>query len=297
MLLTLLTCCTADSVKNKRTDWLSCVPSALLLILRPTYGLLLLVATICLGARKWTMRVSMITFLFFLITLHFGGVEHWFGFLQVAHQERIAALEGAMKGCGQKYYVPPSPKQLVDVVDGVNYHTGNSSNAVSGTLIGLYKSQSLGMCRVLSPIWIDGLNSVCLLTVLAGGLLIVLMARSRRVSANILIAYMLLWPMILEIFSPERYFYTAVMEIVPFIVVVFDKDELTSDAHETLKFFAFVSIVVLGVLSPVVYQVFRNSKQIATTTSAIILLVFPLVMTGHCVYCIATSSKTAHDPC
>ncbi len=287
----LLTCCTAVSIKSKRTDWLSCIPSALLLILRPTYVLLLPVALICLGARKWTMRVLLITALLFLTTLQFGGVKRWNGFLQVVHQEKVDALEGAMNGCGRSNHALPEPRQLVDVVDGANYHTSIPSNAISGTLTGLYKSQSLSLCRVFSPNSIDRINSLCMLLILTGGLSIAFMARSRDVSTNILIAYMLLWPLIFEIFSPERYLYTAVMEAVPLILVLFDKGDLSPDSHETHKFLARALIVALGILAPVCYQIFHNSKQTATATSAIILLVFPLCMTAYCVYCIATSDK------
>jgi hypothetical protein len=293
VLLMLLTCCTAASIKTNRTDWLSCTPSALLLILRPTYGLIVLAALICLGARKWAMRVSMITALLFLVTLHFGGVKRWMRFLQVIHETEVRFLEEAVNTGTSNYSTPPV-KQPVDVIGKVDYRKGLSPYSISGTLTGLYKSRSLSLCSIISPKWIELLNSLCMLLMFVGGLWIAFVARSRGVSPNILLAYMLLWPMIFEFFSPERYLYTAVIEIVPLVVVVFDEDIHCSMTSNNVQFYALTSLLALGVLVPISYQFVHNVKLIAYVVSALLLFAIPLCTFGYCVYCIATSSATAN---
>jgi len=294
MLLMLLTCCTAASIKSKRVDWLSCFPSALLLVLRPTYGLLLPVALICFGARKWTWRVFVMAVLLFVSTLSFGGVSRWGGFLRVVHQSKAEILEDAMNSCGGTGYMRPAPRQLIETIDHVDYTEGLAPHALSGTLTGLFRSRSLSLCRVFSAKWMDGVNSLCMVLVLAGGLLITLMARTRITSPNILIAFMLLWPMIFEIFSPERYLYTAVMEVVPLLLVVFDERNCGVTSYEKDRGYILTSILALGVLVPVTYQLVQHTKQIATLTSVFILLSLPMLMAGYCAYCVVTSSKVAH---
>jgi hypothetical protein len=291
MLLMLLTCCTAASMKSKRADWLSCIPSALLLVLRPTYGLLLPVALICFGARKWTWRVFFLAALLFAMTLSFGGVSRWVGFLRVVHQSKAEFLEDAINSCGSTNNIPPAPRQLVEVIDHVDYAKGLAPHALSGTLTGLFRSRALSLCRVFSAKWMDGVNSLCMALVIAGGLLITLIARTRIISPNILIALMLLWPMIFEIFSPERYLYTAVMEIVPLVLVVFDEHNCGVTNYKNVRGYFLTSILALGVLAPVTYQLVQHTKQIATLTSAFILLVLPILMAGYCAYCVVTSSK------
>jgi hypothetical protein len=293
----LLTCFTASAIKSKRADWLSCMPSALLLVLRPTYGLLLFAALICFGARKWALRVSIITACFFLVTLQFGGITRWTGFLQVVQQAKSGFLEEAMSNCGQANYTSATYKQVVDVIENVNYHKSLAPHGVSGTVTGLFKSQSLSICRVLNPAWIDGINFLGMALVVAGGLLIAFMARSRCISPNILIAYMLLWPILFEIFSPERYLYTAVMEIVPVIALVFDEYDMKQEINKSVRHFALASILVLTALTPVAYQLVQNTKLAASAVSALILFAIPICTAAYCVYCISTSSKRLTERC
>jgi hypothetical protein len=289
VLLMFLTCCTAASIRSNRTNWLSCMPTALLLLLRPTYGLVLPAALLCFGARKWATRVSIITAFLFSVTLCFGGLERWVGFLHIVHQTKVDFLNEAVIGCGQEHYVLPAHRQIVDVIEGVNYHTGLSPHAISGTLSGLFRSRSLRICSVVSPQWVDGLNSVGMWLVLTLGLLISFVAQSRRASPNILIAYMLLWPMSFELFIPERYLYAAVLEVVPLILVLSETGVGAVQAHTSAKFRALASILALGIIAPAAYQLARNTRVAAFAISAFILFLLPICMIGYCICCIATS--------
>jgi len=295
MLLMLLTCCTAASIKSKRVDWLSCIPSALLIVLRPTYGLILLVALICFDARKWTWRVSLIAVLLFAVTLNFGGESRWVGFLQVVHESRAGSLDDAMNSCRSAENMRTAQRQLVSVIDHVDYSQGLAPHALGGTLTGIFRSRSLSLCSVISPKGIYALNSLCVALVLAVGFVIAFMARSRITSPNILIAFMLLWPIMFEMFSPDRYFYTAVMEVVPLILLVFDKHDCNASASENARGYILASILAMGVLAPITYQFAQNAKQIATPTSALIILALPILMAAYCAYCFVTSSKSMNS--
>jgi len=296
MLLLLLMCHAAVCIKNERTAWLSCVPTALLLLLRPTYGLMLLVALICLGARKWALRVTIIAALMFFITLQFGGVQRWLGFIRSAHERQMEHLSPIAMTCRTTQSSQQSWPELI--IEHIDFSKYLRHPAVNGTFIGLFGSGSLvykrfpAVCGVLSPKWINSLNSVFMALVLIGGMAVAFIARQRIVSRNILIAFMVLWPLIFEIFGPERYLYTAVVEVQPLILVLFDQDNFKPELRCTRRFYFLLAILVLGILPPIVHQIVHHLPLIIPSlVSILILLLLPISLGAFCVYSIYVSPK------
>ena len=80
MFLMLLTCYLAAAVKNHWTGWISCLPVALLLLVRPTYALIFVAALACPGMSKWFIRLLLVTIAIFAMTLHYDGIARWLEF-------------------------------------------------------------------------------------------------------------------------------------------------------------------------------------------------------------------------
>jgi hypothetical protein len=291
----LLLCVTAASIKNNRADWLLCIPSALSIIIRPTYGLMLVAALIALREYKWVIRVTLVAAILFIATLHFGGVKRWIGFAQVVRQVNLEMLDQVSNGCGDYSRIPTWSNLWVHVIEGENFHKGLNPHWTNGTLIGISDVPYWRPCGAHGLAWISGLNSVCMALVLAGGIAVAFIARSRMVSANILIAFIMLWPIIFEMFSPERYLYTGVLEVLPLVLVIVDEDNFKSKIKGTARFYALASMIALGVLAPVIYQIVHNVRLASSVVGILILVALPICLAIYCVYGIVVSDKRVQE--
>jgi len=282
-LLLLLTCHAAASIKNKRAEWLSCVPTGLLLLLRPTYGLMLIAALICFGARKWALRVTIVAALMFFVTLEFGGVQRWFSFIHVAHEVQLRHLAEITTNCNAWNGTQSSLKPGTNVFEHIDFQKMLNSHSMNGTFIGCFSVPFVRawralspVCGVLSPKWISSLNSTFMILVLAGGIAVAYIAKRRIVSRNTLIAFMVLWPSVFEIFGPERFFYTAVLTVLPLLLLLLDPDNFNLNLLGTPRLYFLTAVLGLGLLSPMVFQLMYNLSVLrgsALVASFVTLLV------------------------
>jgi hypothetical protein len=175
-------------------------------------------------------------------------------------------------------------------------------HAVNGTFIGMF---SLGfvhagreypsVCGFFSTEWIAKVSYVFIGLILVGGLAVIQAARNRIVSRNVLIAFMVLWPLILEIFGPERYFYTAVVAVLPLSMLLLDRDVFRHESRTSAGIRRWLSLLALGVLPPVIFQLVPYMRVISSLMSVLILLVLPVSLAMFCVYTVLTSPKCIGD--
>jgi hypothetical protein len=303
LLLLVLTCHAAASIMNNWTGWLSCIPSALLLVLRPTYALILLVTLISFGARKWTLRVAIIAFVMFLLTLQLGGIRRWTSYIHTIHWRQVYYLAEIANTCGKSSDARTSPASMQTLIatSGSVKHL-IAPPAISGTLIGLSDGLAHAfkafrpVCAALNTQWIATLNTTCIAIVLAGGIAVAFMARHRAVSPFVLIEFMVLWPLILELFSPERYIYTAVLLVLPLVLAIFDPKNFELELLAHPKPYIIPAIPALGLLPPVIHQLVQNFRIAAVAVSTLILLALPIYLAAVCVYSIAASPKRIEEP-
>jgi hypothetical protein len=300
MLLLFLTSYAAASIQNSWTSWPSCVPVALLLLIRPTYLLILPVAFACLGARKWSLRVISIAIVMFTMTLHYGGIQRWIEFVQVVHAVGAQHLETSKTLCCVPRRAPDYPAH--NVIEKTDFAKMLPPHAVNGTFVGMV---SLGfvhasreypsVCGLFSTKWIARVSYVFIGLILTGGLAVIRSARNRIVSRNVLIAFMVLWPLILEIFGPERYFYTAVVEVLPLSMLVLDRDVFRHESRSSAGICRWLSLLALGVLPPAIFQLLPYMRFVSSLMSVLISLVLPVSLAMFCVYTVLTSPKCIGD--
>lgn len=302
MLLLLLTFHVAASLKNHWTGWLSCLPAALLMVLRPTYGLILVFALASLGSGRWVFRVFALAAALFLLTLPWAGLHEWTEFAHVAGARQAAHITEMISGCSDP--VPSSAGAGASngpfVIEHIDFSNILPHTAINGTFIGLVSwiSDIVNKVHRLTPAacgwlqWTSAVNTVLLLAILVGGAWTAWLARRRRVRRNVLVACVLLWPMLLEIFGPERFLYTAVLEVLPFLLLATDESvfpEVSAGASGTYRLVAFLA---LGLAPNVLFQVGNLGFLKQTLDSAAILLVLPCVMAIVCVRAILNSPQT-----
>jgi hypothetical protein len=306
-LLLLLTCHAAVSIKDKLPSWLSCVPASLLLLLRPTYGLMLIAALICMGARKWALRVTLIATVMFAVTLQFGGVQRWLDFMHTVHEQNVMAIEEIATNSSTSNDTKPLHGTESNVIEHIDFHKMLNTHSMNGTFVGVFSlpfGRATGEFSALniapSPRWINLINSACIVFILAGGLTVAFIARRRIVRKNTLIAYVFLWPLILEIFGPQRYFYTAVLEILPLLILLLDSDNFRLDMLSIPRFYLLATAFALGVFPSVVFQLTYNLSVLrgtALAASFLTLFVLPICLAIICVYSILVSPRrTGNGP-
>jgi len=61
------------------------------------------------------------------------------------------------------------------------------------------------------------------------------------------------------------------------------------------RFYALATILALGVIAPVAYQLTHNTKLISSVISALILLAVPILTASYCVYRIMVSNKQGSE--
>jgi len=298
VLVLLLSCHAAAAVMKNWTSWISCFPTAFLLLLRPTYVLFLVVALACLGSSRWVIRVAFVTLLMFLALLPVCGIRSWEEFgpavaeRQEFHLARITAL------CANEE--PVSQDSTIGVIEGVDFSKRLDVHSVTGTLIGLFnhspafvKNHRTFTCEMFPAHVLKLLNAGFEILTLAAGLIIMFIARGRNVDRKLLVAFMVLWPMVLEIFAPDRGFYLAVIEVLPLLLVLMYIGTSGPNFGLTNKFSWLVGFSALGVLPSVAFQVYRNPDRFEEAMSVMILVVLPVCLALFCTYAVLASPKAS----
>jgi hypothetical protein len=299
MLVLLLLCHTAASIEHGQSGWLACLPTALLLVVRPTYCLMLVAALLCLNARKWVLRVSALAAAMFLATLRFGGIQRWFGFMETIRARQAQYLEGMTTLCCKQHlslrFLPPT------IIENIDFSRGLQGHALNGTFIGLcsfpfglVSRRLLFLCGYIAPRQIEATDYLFMTLVLAGGIGVAFMARQRVVDRKILIAYVVVWPLIFEIFGPERQLYTSVVEFLSWMLVLLDRDALQPRFAGSGKFRFLAAILVFGALPPLVVQL-THKPLVEGVANFFTLLVLPVAIAAFCVYAILRSPKRNQD--
>jgi len=300
ILLLLLTCYLASAVKNHWTSWISCLPVALLLLVRPTYALILVAAIAFPGMSKWVMRVLVVTVAMFSLTLHYDGVARWLEFPAQVHRSQAAIMERNKTLCCDPHALPDTP--VPTVIEGIDFGKMLPPHAINGTFLGLV---SLGFvhagrhfsaaCSLFSLKWITRANSALMVLVLAGGLALAWTARRRKVSPNTLIAFMVLWPLVFEVFGPERFFYTAVVEVLPLLLLILDPEVIQLALKSKAGTYRWLALIALGIVSPAVMQLAPFMRFLTSFMSVLILLVLPITLAAVCIRAVLDSPLRATD--
>ena len=302
VLLLLLTCYVAASLKNNWTSWMSCLPAALLMVLRPTYGLILIFAVICMGSKKWVFRIFTLTAALFLVTLPLVGLHGWTEFAHVAAlrgAEHIADIMTTACGRSLPAIASNGTGNGPFVFEHIDFSNSLPHPAINGTFIGLvyWVSDNINKAHRLPATacglakWASTVNSLFALVVLAGGTWVAWLARKRTVSRNVLIAGAMLWPMLFEIFGPERYLYTAVLEVLPLLLLATDRSVFQGVSAGASGFYWLVAFLALALAPSVLFQIGDLGFVKQSLDSAIILLMLPAAMAVVIVHSVLTSGK------
>jgi len=300
MFLLLLTCYLASAVKNHWTGWISCLPVALLLLVRPTYALILVAALACHGMSKWVIRVLVLTIAMFSLTLHYDGTARWLGYPRQVHARQAALMEKNKTRCCDPHAAPDIP--VPNVIEQIDFGKMLPPHAINGTFLGLV---SLGFvhagqhfsfaCGLFSTKWITRANSALMAFILAGGLAIVWEARRRIVSRNVLIAFMVLFPLIFELCAPERFFYTAVVEVLPLFLLLLDRSVFQLALKSKAGAYRWLALIALGILPPAIMQIVPFMRVLTSSMSVLILLALPIGLAAFCVWAVFSSPRRTHD--
>jgi hypothetical protein len=300
VLLMLLTCYFAAAVKSQWTNWISCLPVALLLLMRPTYALALVAALAFPGMSKWVTRVLLVTVALFSMTLHYDGMTRWFEFPVQIHLRQTIVMDRNKTLCCDPHALPDT--LAPNWIEGIDFGKMLPPHAINGTFLGLV---SLGFvhagkhfsvaCSLFSLKWVTRANSALMALILAGGLVVAWTARRRRVSANVLIAFMVLWPLVFELFGPERYFYSAVLEVVPLLLLLLDEGVIQSALRSKAGTYRWLALIALGVLPPALMQITPFMRILTSSMSVFILLVLPMSLAVICLRSILASPYRARD--
>jgi hypothetical protein len=290
----LLTCYFASAVKKHWTGWISCVPVAALLLVRPTYALVLIAALAFPGLSKWVLRVLVVTIAMFCMTLPFDGVARWLEFPQQVHARQVALMEKNKTRVCNPQAPPDTPGP--NVIEGIDLGKMLPPHAINGTFLGLVSVGFVhagrhfsGACSLFSVKWITRANSALMMLILAGGLAVVWAARYRIVSMNVLIAFMVLWPLVFEIAGPERFIYTAVVEVLPLILLLLDRSAFQLALKNKAGAFRWLALIALGILPPAIMQIAPFMRFLTSSMSVLILLILPIGLAAFCVWSILAS--------
>jgi hypothetical protein len=281
MILLLLTGLIAISLKNNSATWLACAPAALLILLRPTYGLVWIGVMLCLRSWKWSFRVALLAALLFAMTLDFGGVERWRGFGRVVMERQQRHLDRYSRPCD--VIAVPRPPDLPMTIEGVDYSKYFPTDAASGTLIGIATIRGTHYCKWVPTNALLRFNQFLEVLTLALGVMVLLLAHQRLANRQFKIALILLWPMIFEIFGPERYFYAAVLGVLPLILVLVNPESWQRLQSRGWSLYLLLLIVTIGVVSPVVFQLLHQHRPLGIAVSIAILIGLPLCLALYCI--------------
>jgi hypothetical protein len=300
MLLLLLTCYLASAVKNHWTGWISCMPVALLLLVRPTYALILVAALACPAMSKWVIRVLVVTVVMFSMTLHYDGIARWIEFPRQVHARQAALMEKNKTRCCDPHAPPDIP--VPNVIEQIDFGKMLPPHAINGTFLGLV---SLGFvhagqhfsfaCGLFSLKWITRANNALMALILAGGLVVAWTARRRMVSQNVLIALMVLLPLVFELCAPERFFYTAVVEVLPLLLILLDRGVLQLALKSKAGAYRWLALIALGILPPAIMQILPFMRVLTSSMSVLILLVLPICLAAFCAWAVFTSPHGTGD--
>jgi hypothetical protein len=258
------------------------------------------------GSKKWVFRVLAFATALFLLTLPFVGLHGWTEFARVAALRQAGHVAEITNTCGDS--LPDSA--TIGAVSGpfiiehIDFSKPLAHPAINGTFIGLvsWVSDTVNKAHHLSVTACElvkrtsVVNSALELVILAGGTWVAWLARKRMASRNVLIASMMLWPIIFEIFGPERFLYTAVLEVLPLVLLATDRSVFHGASASASGFYRLVAFLTLGLAPPVLFQIGNLGLMKRTLDSAIILLVLPTVMVVVCVHAILTSKDESALP-
>jgi hypothetical protein len=302
MFLMLLTCYLAAAVKNHWTGWISCLPVALLLLVRPTYALIFVAALACPGMSKWFIRLLLVTIAIFAMTLHYDGIARWLEFPVQVRASQAVRMERNRTLCCNPHSPPDTPAP--NVIEGIDFGKMLPPHAINGTFLGIV---SLGFvhagqhfssaCRWFSVKWITRANNCLMALILAGGLAVAWAARRRKVSQNVLIAFMVLLPLVFELCAPERFFYTAVVEVLPLLLLLLDRSVLELALNGRAGAYRWLALIALGILPPAIMQIVPFMRVLTSLMSVLILLALPIALAAFCAWAVFSSpSRTDGTP-
>lgn len=279
MFLLLLMSLSAASIKKNRAGLLSCLPAALLILLRPTYLVMVVAAMVSLKRTAWGLRVIGIGALLFLITLPTLGFKPWVEFVHATQQRQAEHLHQLTPGG----YSNLGGQRIPLMIEGQDFSRALPDPGLNGTLIGVNVfvfNSSARLAQFLQMVdlakWVKRANEAGLLLSILLGSIVISVSRRRAESVGILLAFAFLWPILIELFGPERYFYTTVVEVLPLLLVLLERRDRT---RWFWRSFWIVSVFpALVLLNQVVRLPLANSVLCIAVS-----VLLPVGLTAYCV--------------
>jgi hypothetical protein len=305
MMLLTLTCVAAVCIQRRQSGWLACCPVALLILMRPTYALLLVAAYFAFGQRRWAWRSAALTAVLFLLTLPLGGWKSWSEFNQAVKDRQTSNFAEMSSFCSgpaaRAAFLNASDSAPPPVmIDGLDFSQALSARSVNATVDGLLTMRTRTtakhpavVCRFYSPAWLGRCNTLGTLLVLLAGGVFLLLARGREISANVLLASALVWPLLLELFLPERFFYSAVIEVLPLLLLVLDRQFVSTEAPSPGRLRWLEALLLLALVPVVLFQLLLRSSIVGLLCSIVIEVLLPVALALFCAGVILAAPKRA----
>lgn len=220
--ITLLTAIAAVCMFRKPDAWLCAAPLALLVLLRPTYGMCI-IGAVLLHRTRYAVHALVLCGLLFAATLPVVGMSDWSGYVAAIRSNANEVLDDA-------YAQSPkgSATNQSEVLEGIDYSKSMAGPGylADRTLIGLARSSvSPALTRLVhrvapskQALW--RLNTACLLLTLCFNLVVLYGLARGDLSTLVPIAFVFLAPLNLELFAPQRYGYCDVTILAPLLLIV-----------------------------------------------------------------------------
>jgi hypothetical protein len=220
--LTLLASAASVCLIRKPDSWLHALPLALLVLLRPTYGISM-IGAVLLGRVRHAAHAVVVCGLLFAATLPIVGMNDWKGYFASIRSNEKETLDDAYAQ-GSK----PAVAEQSEVLEGVDY-----SKSLAGpgyladrTLIGLARSSvSPALARLVHRVApaeqsLQRLNTACLLLAFCFNVAVMYCFARGDISSLVPIAFVFVAPLNLELFAPQRYGYCDVTILAPLLLIV-----------------------------------------------------------------------------
>ncbi len=220
--LALLTAAASVFSFRKPDSWLHALPLALLVLLRPTYGISM-IGVAFLHRFRHAAHAATVCALLFAATLPLVGVGDWKGYFATVRADQKETLDDA--------YAPApvaAAAATSEMLEGVDFSKSMAGPGylADRTLIGLARSSvSPVLARLVHRIAptahrFEHLNTVFLVLALCLNL-VVMVCFSRGAGDGLIpIAFVFVAPLNLEFFAPQRYGYCDVTILAPLLLLL-----------------------------------------------------------------------------
>ncbi len=247
--LALLAALVAPGLLLNRATWLRVLPLALLVLLRPTYGICI-IGILCLRRFRYAAQAAALCLLLFAATLPVAGLQDWKAYFATVRADQQELLHAAYASAP-----PASVPASSQVLEGIDFSRSLTGPGVFAdrTLIGVARgSVSPVLARLLDRIApnaaaLNRLNTAGLALAL-GFDLAVFLAFSRASAPSMLpVAFLFLAPLNLELFAPQRFAYCDLTILVPVLIIL-----AAALAGAPRRWVLYCVILVVGFAGPAI---------------------------------------------